>query len=496
MHPRITQPVAGAMLAVGIMAALSGCKVGPDYTPPPNNAPAAWNATEAVEPGSATAPSPAVLADTAWWKNFNDPTLIGLIDRAFAANHDLRLATERIVAARAERGIVAAAGLPSVGSGADYLRSRQSENTRNGNSFREDSSGSDRYSAGLDASWEIDVFGGIARSVEAAERDIEAIEENRRDVLVVLAAEVARNYIDVRGFQRRLVVTQRNIETQAETLELSESRFKAGLTGELDVAQARAQLETTRAVVPILERNVHDAIQRLAVLTGSAPGTLLGELLAPAPIPATPDAIVADLPSVLVERRPDIRRAEREIAAQTARIGIATSDLFPKFSLTGSFGMASSQIGTLADGDSRLWAIGPAVRWPIFQGGRIKSNIAVQESLSRQALIRYEQTVLNAFEDVENALVGFSREQVRRGSLARAVEASRRAAEISTQLYRAGLTDFQRVLNSQLALAVSEESLAASDQAVAQALIRLYKALGGGWEAVEVGEAGAQAREP
>lgn len=472
-----------AVLLAAVGLSVSGCKVGPDYARPETAAPAAFSAQ--TEPTTTSSVAPAAPIDLMWWTTLNDPTLTSLIDRSLAANHDLRRAAERIVEARAARGIAAAAGLPTVDAGADYSRNRDSENTRGGSFGGTDSAGYDRYSVGLDAGWEIDVFGGIARSVEAAEGDIQALEENRRDVQVMLVAEVARNYIDVRGFQQRIIATQRNIQTQADTLGLSDSRFKAGLTSELDVAQAKAQLETTRATLPPLEESMRAAIHRLGVLVGREPGAVIEELVSAGPIPAAPAQVPIGLPSELVARRPDIRRAERELAAQTARIGVATSDLFPKFSLTGSFGLASAQLGTLPDGDSRFWSIGPALRWPIFQGGRIKSNIQVQESRARQALIGYEQTVLVAFEDVENSLVSFSRAQMRRASLSEAVVANQRAVELSNQLYRAGLADFQRVLTSQLALSVSEEQLVASDQAAVQALIRLYKALGGGWNAAD-----------
>lgn len=480
-HLVLRSGAAVVLAAAGL--SVSGCKVGPDYQQPEVTAPAAFSSQ--AEPTVTATVAPAAPIDADWWSTLNDPMLTSLIDRAIASNHDLRLAAERIVEARAARGIAAAAGLPNVNANADYTRARESENAFGGNFGGTDSSGYDRYSVGLDAGWEIDVFGGIARSIEAAERDIQALEENRRDVLVILVAEVGRNYIDVRGFQQRILATQRNIQTQADTLGLTDSRFKAGLTSELDVAQAKAQLETTRATLPPLEEGMRAAIHRLGVLIGREPGATIDELAAASPIPAAPAQIPVGLPSELVARRPDIRRAERELAAQTARIGVATSDLFPRFSLTGAFGLASAQIGTLPDGDSRFWSIGPAMRWPIFQGGAIRSNIKVQESRARQALIGYEQRVLIAFEDVENALVSFSRAQLRKASLAEAVVANQRAVELSNQLYRAGLADFQRVLTSQLALSVSEEQLVASDQAVLQALIRLYKALGGGWNAAD-----------
>jgi len=478
-------PSISAILAAAALA-LSGCKVGPDYVPPDNgvfrghDAPSAF--VEQAQPGTTSTTAPGDSIETLWWSSLNDQTLSDLIARAIGSNNDLRLAIERIAEARAARGIAAGAGLPTLDSRAGYSRSRQSENTEQGRFGNDSSSGRDNYFVGLDAGWELDVFGGIARSVEAAQGDIEALDADRRDVQVILAAEVARNYVDLRGFQQRILVTLGNVRAQADTLGLTDSRFKAGLTSELDVVQARALLETTRAAIPPLEESARAAVHRLRVLMGLPPGSSIDALDGEGPIPVAPSRIAIGLPSELVARRPDIRRAERQLAAQTARIGVATSDLFPKFSLTGSFGLESAQIGSLPQGDSRFWSIGPAVRWPIFQGGRIRANIEVQESRARQALLTYDQTVLIAFEEVENALVSFSRSQARRDSLAEAVAANRRAVELSTELNRAGLADFQRVLDSQTDLAQTEEQQVAGEQAVVQALIRLYKALGGGWQ--------------
>lgn len=476
-----------ALLAVcGAAAVLnSGCTVGPDYTPPKldNESPAAW--VGPTQPPEKSVTSAAPPLDAAWWDTFNDPVLTTLVSDSLAANYDLKIAEARIRQARASRGIAASAGLPQVGSGASYDRSRQSENSFGGGFAKDDSSGHDNYNVGLDASWELDFFGGIRRSVEAAEADIQSAEETRRDLLVTLAAEVARNYIDVRDLQKRIVVTQDNVRVQTDTLELVRSRFNAGLVSELDVAQAEAQLATTTAALPSFQMSLRQAMHRIGVLSGKQPGALIETLSAVAPIPEAPTEIPTGLPSELLRRRPDIRRAERQVAAEVARIGVAESELFPRFSLTGVFGLQSAQIGQLVEGDSLFWAIGPSVRWPVFQGGRIRSNIKLQEAIADELLVNYQRTVLTAFEDVENALVSFNSEQARRRSLTAAVDADRRAVDLSNQLYRAGLADFQRVLDSQGNLAIAEAALAASDASVVQALVRLYKSLGGGWEIAE-----------
>lgn len=461
-------------------AAMHGCKVGPEYDAPEAEVPDGWAETSISDERSIATSDPVVIAD--WWTTLNDATLSELIRQAVAGNYDVQIATARLREARAQRGIAAAAGLPQVDANAGHERFRDSENTQQGRFTSSSSDGQDLYSVGLDASWEIDVFGGIQRGVEAADADVQALVEDRRDVLVVLAAEVARNYVDVRGLQQRIAVTQSNIAIQADTLSITESRFNAGLVSELDVAQARAQLESTTAALPRLQSALRQAIHRIGVLLGKGPAERLDQLLVAAGVPAAPDRVPVGLPSDLLRRRPDVRRAEREIAAATARIGVATADLYPRFSLTGSFGLRSNDLGEIVDGDSRFWSIGPAVRWPIFQGGRIRLNIEAEEARTEQAVATYQRTVLTAFEDVENALVSFNREQARRTSLARAVDANRRAVQLALDLNKAGLTDFERVLDSQGNLAVSEELLAASDQAVLQSLIRLYTALGGGWE--------------
>lgn len=486
-----------AGLAIGLGLGWTGCTVGPDYTGAKSDAPAAFGEHASATPnmdqsepsgGLQTTPEPVVAA---WWSTLNDPTLVALIERSVEANHDVRIAEARIRQAKAQRGIAASAGMPQIGSRAAYSRSRESENTRGGGFFQEGTSGTDTYTVGLDASWEVDVFGGIRRSVEAARADIDAAVEARRDVLVMITAEVASNYVTLRGTQREIEVTRENIRVQEETLKLSQSRYEAGLTSELDVAQARALLESTVAQLPTLEATARQSIHRIGVLLGEQPGERLNELLAHGPIPvpdAGEQAIPVGLPSELLRRRPDIRRAERQIAAATARIGVATADLYPRFMLTGDLGLSSAQFGSLFQGNSRFWSVGPGVTWPVFQGGRIKSNIELQEALTEEVSQEYERTVLEAFRDVEDALVVFDREQARRNRLAGAVAANRRAVELSDQLYRAGLTDFQRVLDSQRSQFQSEADLARSEQAVSMALIRLYKSLGGGWEAFEQSE--------
>ncbi|MBM4065517.1 MAG: TolC family protein, partial [Planctomycetes bacterium] len=310
----------------------------------------------------------------------------------------------------------------------------------------------------------------------------DAAVENQRDVLITLLAEVARNYIEVRGYQRRLQIIYKNISTQQEAVEIVQARYNAGLSSEIDVVQAAALLATTQSQIPSLENPMKQAIHRIGILLGQKPGDLLTELTKESQIPRTTVMVPVGLPSDLLRRRPDVRRAERELAAATARIGMATADWFPKFSLTGSFGFQTEDINAFSIIHSRLWSFGPTVRWPIFDAGRIRANIRVQNARQEQALLNYEKAVLTSLEDVENALVAYTAEQVRRQNLTEAVNANRRAVELANELFSKGLVNFLNVLDAERSLCKSEEELVQNERSVSLNLVILYKALGGGWE--------------
>lgn len=464
-----------------LAALLSACTVGPDYHPPQLETPERWSGE-----ARGVVASDAVAA-ARWWTLFCDPQLDGLIDRAVVANKDLGIAAARILEARARRGIVAADALPAVDVSGAYARSRRSENSSSGT----DSVGPrDLFQAGFDAGWEIDIFGGVRRAVEAADAGIAAEQENRRDLLVTLLAEVARNYLELRGSQRRIVTARENLEAQRQTLALTRGRFAAGLSSKLDVAQAEAQLAVTEALIPGLETSARQAVHRLGVLAGVPPGALLAELSGDGVVFCQPAEVPIDLPSELLRRRPDIRRAERELAAATALVGVAEAELFPKFSLTGLLGLQSTNLSDLATSGSRYWSIGPSLNWPVFDAGRIRAGIAVENARQEQALLSYEQTVLAALEEVENALVAYDREQMTRRALEQAVDANQRAVAMADELYRTGLVDFLNVLQSQRALFLSQDQLVLSEQRVFVNLVVLFKALGGGWQLAELDHGG------
>jgi NodT family efflux transporter outer membrane factor (OMF) lipoprotein len=463
----------GAFVPVALMLFIfAGCAtVGPDYVPPDIPMPQAWHVP--VKSGLVGEhQNKETLAD--WWAILNDPVLTNLVDSAVKGNLDLKEARARVREARARRGISEAGRFPTLDTSGSARSSRSSEET-GGGSERE------LYAVGFDAAWELDIFGGKKRAVEAADAEIQASEEDLRDVLVSLLAEVALNYVDLRSFQTRLSVAEASLEAQKETYNITRWRRQAGLTTQLDVEQARYSLEQTRAQIPGLQTGLEQAKNRLAVLIGQHPGSLRNALAERKAIPITPLEVAVGVPADILRRRPDVRRAERQLAAQTAEIGVATADLYPKFSLLGSIGLEALSPGNLFLTSSRTHGIGATVAWPLFDAGTIRSNIEVQTALQEQALIRYESAILIALEDVENALVAYAKEQNRRQSLTEATEAARRAFELAQKQYSSGLIEFSNVLIAQRSLLSLQDQLAVSEGGVTSNLIALYKSLGGGW---------------
>jgi len=464
------------VILAGCLALFTGCAVGPDYQPPKANV-SAQQWTSPLTGGETNGP-----ADLAtWWKNFGDTNLDSLVTVAIQSNLTLRVAQAHVREARAERDVVSGSFWPSVGTSGSYSRNRYGAN-----SFPPLPAGTpldyNLYNAGFDAAWEIDIFGGTRRTIEAAGAEIGAAMFSQRDVLVSLLAEVARNYIAARAYQQRLAITLQNIQVQQEILNLTSNRFENGLTSDLDVQQAKALLTATEAEVPTLKTGFDQSVHHLAVLLGQPPGALMDEMSVEKPIPLTPPAVPVGLPSDLLQRRPDVQKSERELAAATARIGAAKADLFPKFSLTGFAGLESLSTANFFNYASRYWSAGPTVQWELFQAGSIRANVRVQNARQEQALDAYQQTVLDALEDAENALTAYAREQTRRESLSQSVQANEQALELSTQLYNNGLADFLHVLDSERSLYAAQDALVQSDQTVSLNLVQLYKALGGGWE--------------
>ncbi len=457
-------------LALGLLVAgLAGCAaVGPDYSPPPIDVPAEWQR-------AGEAPAAAGREDlSAWWQRLEDPLLSGLVDEALAGSLDLRSAQARLRQARALRGIAGAERFPAVSASASASRADGSEETGSGRS-------TELYRAGFDAQWEPDVFGGVRRGIEAAQAGVEAAAASLANTQVSLVAEVALNYVEVRAFQARLAIARSSLESQAETFQLTDWRAQAGLVGALDVEQARAQLEQTRAQIPALEASLAQAGHRLAVLLGRAPGALRERLAVRGPVPAVPERVAVGIPADTLRQRPDVRAAERTLAMETARIGQAQAARYPRFALSGSIGVEALRAGALGASGATATSLAASVATTVFDAGRLRQQVEAQSAVAEQALAGYEAAILAALEDVENALVGLARSLQREAALRSAVEAARNAALLARQRYSSGLIDFQPVLDTERTLLSLSDTLAATQAQSASSLIQLYKALGGGW---------------
>ncbi len=444
-----------------------------------------------------------------WWKTFQDPLLLSLIDRGIANNKEIRQASARIRETRASRVATASRFWPFLGWSTSYARNRSSsavvsfdladflnkdaeENANpssrsNGSPSRSFSFGEDRnfYATALDASWELDLFGRTRWEVAAAEARIEETQEIFRDVLLTLVAEIAHNYIELRGAQTRVSIALENITSQKESLEITVARYEAGLTSALDVEEARTLYTSTRASVPTLQTSVQEYIHRLAVLMGDPPESHFEDLGDNQGIPSAALGNSIGLPSELLRRRPDIRAAERALAATNAEIGVATGDLFPRLTLTGRLGTQGLDISDLGKPVGLSWSAGPSIIWPIFDAGRVRANIEVQNARQEQALAGYEKAILVSLEEVENAVVAYNQERLRRRWLIKSVTASKAAVEIAKERYLSGLENYLSVVITQADLHKAEDQLAQCSTATSSHVVALYKALGGGWELLE-----------
>jgi NodT family efflux transporter outer membrane factor (OMF) lipoprotein len=496
--------ISSIAVALTVALALAACKVGPDYKEPDMQPPAQFSeidsATQPTTQSTTRATTQPISADQPpqdyqqWWTTFNDAKLNSLIERAVRTNPDIAAAVARILEARAVRGVATSGLFPQVDANGSYTYTRYSNNLPGlaalagglgsaGGVPGAPSLTTGVWEAGFDATWEIDVFGGTRRSIEAANYNLQAAVQDLRDVRVSLLAEVAVNYIQLRGAQRELDIAQHNLQSQEQTLALTRSRAEGGLIPYLNVAQQEAQVATTAAQVPTFQTQIRQNIHHLGILLGQDPGALSGELSGDAPIPVGPTSVPPGIPSELLRRRPDVRRAERQLAAATAQIGVATADLFPQFSVTGALGLESGAFKQLFDYSSRFYDIAPGVTWDIFDAGKVSYNIKVQDARQAEALAAYRKAVLQSMQDVDDALVAYNREQVRLQSLRDAVSANQRAVDLSTELFEKGSTDFLSVLDAERDLFTAQDAMARSEQQVSANLVALYKALGGGWEA-------------
>lgn len=454
---------------------VAGCAaVGPDYVAPTPSVPGIWQRGD-----MAVATGQPVGDLSQWWQRLGDPGLSALIEQALRGNTDLRSAQARLREARARRALAGAQFYPSVTASGSASSNKSSAEVGSGNT-------TELYSAGFDASWEPDVFGAVRRGAEAAQADLEASAASLYNTQVSLVAEVARNYVELRSFQARIAIARNNLASQSETLQLTDWRAQAGLVSSLDVEQARANVEQTRAQIPSLETSLAESEHRLAILLGQAPGALHEKLAAPAPIPAAPDQVAVGIPADVLRQRSDVRTAERKLAAETARIGQAEAARYPNFTLSGSIGLEALSLGALG-GNAVTRSMLASVKETILDGGRLRRQVEIQSAIQEQALVGYEAAVLTALQDVENALVSLANSRQRQATLRSAVEAAHNAALLARDRYTSGLIDFQTVLNTERTVLTIEDSLASAEAEGATALVQLYKALGGGWPAAASG---------
>ena len=462
----------GSLLLVSF-ALVSGCAVGPTYKQPQTSVSASF----------ANGPTNAITADEAslatWWQAFRDPKLDSLMEQAIAHNHDLRIATANLKEARALRRLTTFDLAPTVQANAGYDKRLLSKTAAFPGTPR-DKRELDFFDAGFDATWELDLFGRVRRSAEAANAQAAATEADRLDVLVSVTAEVARNYVELRGQQNQLAVARKNAEVQKETLQITEDRLRGGRGTDFDVSRSSSLLNLTLSTIPPLEAGIQKLIHRLAVLTGQQPTKLISDLSTPAPLPTIMPQLALSNPETLLRRRPDVRAAERSLAASTARIGIATADLFPRVSFIGSVGLQADTFAGLGKSGAETWNFGPRITWAALDLGRVLARIKGADARAEASLAIYERTVLLALEETENALVDFGQEQSRQQSLETSAQASQKATDLAHQRYEGGIADFLSVLDAERTLLEAQDRLAASQTRTATAFVAVYKALGGG----------------
>jgi outer membrane protein, multidrug efflux system len=478
-----------ALAALG--CTLAGCAVGPNFVKPKPSTPAQWSPTAVSNGTEGAAHVTSEGAQTvAWWSSFNDPTLSSLVQTSASQNLDVKQAVLRIQEAQAQAAVVAGGLWPSVSANASWSRQRVSTNTPNGFIFGAHFPGLpatltnpfDIYQLGLGASWTLDLFGTQRRSLEAANAEMQAAVEGAHAAVLSMVSDVAQSYIDLRGAQFRRSILERSLATQRDLLQLTRDRRNAGLTSDLDVENATAEVGTTEAQVPLADREITVDINELSQLMDKPPEALRAQLERAQPVPPVPPLVPIGLPSDLARRRPDIRQAEANLHAATAQIGVAVSNYFPQLTLTAQGGFQSQGVSKLIETASRFATLGPAVELPIFEGGRLRATVKLQRLKAKEAAVVYAQTVLAALNQVENALAAYGSDQARRASLETAATASRNARLLARERYQSGVASFIDVLDAERTEEQNELALADATTAVSADLVQLYRALGGGWQ--------------
>jgi outer membrane protein, multidrug efflux system len=476
-----------------VLALLSACSVGPDFTPPTPPGVAKWNDSLARSNAVSTGTNP----DPKWWAGFNDPILARVIDQAIGGNLDLQQAVVRVVEAQQTQAAAGAAALPTVGANGSYMREQLglrglllsqgadklgAGSPAVGGILNQLGQPTNLFQYGLSSSWELDLFGRVRRSVEQAKASTEAQTEATSDALVMLEGQVAQAYVQLRGAQALALTQRQNVETARQSLALTQRRQAEGLSTDLDVAQARTQLADYEFQLPGYEKQAQQAMNRLSVLTGQPPGALDAMLGPSAPLPKVPLVVDIGVPSSLARRRPDIREAEAKLHAATANIGVATAAFYPDISLTGNFGLRAIDGSFLTNWASSFYAFGPSVSLPIFQGGRLTAGLRLARAQAVESALAYRGTVLNALQEVEDALVAYRTDQAARAKLVEAVRSGELALYLARDRYVDGLADFLQVLDTERTLVGSRQQLVQADVSLTNDVVALYDALGGGWQ--------------
>ncbi len=518
LRDRFLAGTAVAVASMTLAGTLAGCTVGPDFEQPqPWWAPGSWFASRPTQAENAKAALASMTVaeplDPQWWRVFNDDQLTRLEERLAASNLDVRVSVLRLAESRAQVRVARSDEFLQVNGNASYTREKQSADgvisLLSGTSTpgtasnglggtvggipNTGSSGSGSSSSGVvapfnlfqygfDASWEIDFWGRVRRSVESANAALASSEENRRNTLVTVLAEMARDYVQLRGVQRQMQITRDNLDIAQQSLKLSQERFAGGLTTDLDVANAAAQVATTQSQLPSLQTQEAQLINAISLLLGQAPNAMRAELATVKPIPPVPAHVPVGLPSELARRRPDIRQAEAQLHAATADVGVAIANFYPRVTLSGSAAIQTISASNLADWAARTYSLGPSVTLPIFEGGRLRGTLALRRGQQEEAAISYQRTILGALHDVDNALTAYDSEQRRHAQLQLAVNSNQRAVALSRDRYTQGLTDFLSVLVAEQSLLAAQQQLVDSTTTISTNLVQLYKALGGGWE--------------
>ncbi|MEG5263507.1 efflux transporter outer membrane subunit [Pseudomonas sp. JDS28PS106] len=465
------------LMSLAVLMAVSGCQVGHDFQRPQTST-IEWLPVQEDQAPSRINTTP---IKARWWEVFQDAQLSSLMDRATAASLDLRIAATRLAQSRAARDVVAGEETPDVSGNLGYQRKRNSAeglNDPSGNSGRAPFS---QWDGGIGASWELDLWGRVGREVEAADANVEVAENDQRAALLSLQAEVANDYIQLRGLQHTLAVTRQNLDLARNSLKLTQVRLGDGVATHLDVAEAAAEVASLESRLPILEQRQAQLINALGLLLAQTPRALQAELEKPRPLAAVPATVPVGLPSELAERRPDIRRAEAKLHAATASVGVAEGDFYPRIMLSGNVGFQALQLSDFGSWGSRQFGIGPQLSVPIFEGGRLRGMVHLREAQEQEAALAYQQTVLRAWQEIDDSMSLYNASQLQQRKLEEAVQHNQVALDAVKRQYVEGVVDFVNVLTVQRTLLATQEQWVQSSTTQAQALVGLYRSLGGGW---------------